>query len=247
MYSKNIRSLDTRHSQHINITSFKVKLQRSLLFEKQTNKKIKHNACKHSIVPLERAMAKQVHSRDCNGQTHSKFTIVNTSDRDINLRRPRLLQKRSKRKKEKTRHYSGTRARQYLYLPEGPTRGNISCSATSITNYAQCIHHFCSRDQLAEARNAITCALTSFVLTSIVIRHAARDTTRGWRNLLKRPLADDVPCSRDHSQKVLATVRDVVLHTHVFCFPIVLSSPATTRRRRLLEKLADRSSPTVCV
>jgi hypothetical protein len=64
---------------------------------------------------------------------------------------------------------------------------------------------FCSRDQLAEARNAITCALTYFILTSIAIRHAARDTTRGWRNLLTRPLADDVPCSRNHSQNVLAT------------------------------------------
>jgi hypothetical protein len=59
---------------------------------------------------------------------------------------------------------------------------------------------FCSRDQLAEARNAITCALTSFVLTFIAIRHAAQETTRGWRNLLERPLADDGPCSRDHSQ-----------------------------------------------
>jgi hypothetical protein len=29
-----------------------------------------------------------------------------------------------------------------------------------------------------EARNAITCALTSFFLTSIAIRHAARETTR---------------------------------------------------------------------
>jgi hypothetical protein len=103
---------------------------------------------------------------------------------------------------------------------------------------------FCSRDQLAEARNAITCALTSFVLTSIAIRHAARETTRGWRNLHERPLADDVPCSRDHSQNVLATVRVVLLDTHVFCFPIALSALATTRRRRLLEKLADSSSQT---
>jgi hypothetical protein len=103
---------------------------------------------------------------------------------------------------------------------------------------------FCSGDQLAEARNAITCALTSLVLTSIVIRYASREITRGWRNLLKRPLADDVSCSRDHSQNVLATVRVVVLHTHVFCFPIALFARATTRRRRLLEKLADRSSPT---
>jgi hypothetical protein len=31
------------------------------------------------------------------------------------------------------------------------------CSATTITNDAQRIHHFCSREQLAEARNAITC------------------------------------------------------------------------------------------
>jgi hypothetical protein len=94
---------------------------------------------------------------------------------------------------------------------------------------------FCSRDQLAEARNAITCALTYFVLTSITIRHAARDAARGWRSLLTRPLADDVPCSRDHSQNVLATVRVVVLHTHVFCFPIALSARATIRRKHLLE------------
>jgi hypothetical protein len=101
---------------------------------------------------------------------------------------------------------------------------------------------FCSRDQLVEARNAITCALTSFVLTSIAIRHVARDTTRGWRNMLLRPFADDVPCSRDHSQNVLATVRVVVLHTLVFCFPIALSARATTHRGRLLEtSLADRS------
>jgi hypothetical protein len=121
-------------------------------------------------------------------------------------------------KKKQKKHHSGTRAGQHILLPEGPTRRNISCSATTITNDAQCIHHFCSRDQLTDARNAITCALTSFVLTSIVIRHAARETTRGWRNLLKRPLADDVPCSRDHSQNVLATVRVVVLHTHVSVF-----------------------------
>jgi hypothetical protein len=103
---------------------------------------------------------------------------------------------------------------------------------------------FCSRDQLAEARNAITCALTSFVLTFIAIRHAALETTRGWRNLLGRPLEDEEPCSRDHSQYVLATVRVFVLHTHVFCFHIALSARATTRRGRLLEKLADRSSKT---
>jgi hypothetical protein len=104
---------------------------------------------------------------------------------------------------------------------------------------------FCSRDQLAEACNAITCALTSYVLTFIAIRHAARYNTRGWRNLLTRPLEDDVPCSRNQSQKVLATVRVVVLRTHVFCFPIALSARATTRRRRLIEtSLADRSSQT---
>jgi hypothetical protein len=63
-----------------------------------------------------------------------------------------------------------------------------------------------------------------------------------YHNLLKRPLADDVPSSRDHSQNVLATAR-VFLHSHLFCFPIALSARATTRRRRLLEiSLADRSS-----
>jgi hypothetical protein len=112
----------------------------------------------------------------------------------------------------------------------------------TITNDAQCIQ--ISARELAEARNAITCALTCFVLNSLVIRYAARETTRRWRNLLKRPLADYVTCSTDHSQNVLATVRVVVLHTHVSCFPIALSARATTRRRRLLEKLADRSSPT---
>jgi hypothetical protein len=70
MHSKHIRTLDTRHSQHNNTTEFNINLHRSLLFEKQTNQKNKHNACKHSIVPLERAMAKLVHARDCNEQTH---------------------------------------------------------------------------------------------------------------------------------------------------------------------------------
>jgi hypothetical protein len=75
MYSRHIRTLDTRHSQHKSNTEFNINLQRSLLFEKQTNEKSKHNACKHSIVPLERAMAKLVHARDFNKQTHAQFTI----------------------------------------------------------------------------------------------------------------------------------------------------------------------------
>jgi hypothetical protein len=75
MYSKHIRTLDTRPSQHNNATAFNINLQRSLLFEKQTNQKNKHNACKHSIVPLERAMAKLVHARDYNEQTHAQFTV----------------------------------------------------------------------------------------------------------------------------------------------------------------------------
>jgi hypothetical protein len=74
IYSRHIRTLDTRQSKNNNITAFNVNLQRSLLFEKQTNKKNKHNACKHSIVPLERAMAKLVHARDSNEQTHAQFT-----------------------------------------------------------------------------------------------------------------------------------------------------------------------------
>jgi hypothetical protein len=75
MYSIHIRTLDTRHSQHNNTTTFNINLQRSLLFGKQTNKKNKHNVCKHSIFPLERAMAKLVHARDFNEQTHAQFTI----------------------------------------------------------------------------------------------------------------------------------------------------------------------------
>jgi hypothetical protein len=75
MYSKHIRTLDTRHSQHNSTTAFNINLQRSLLFEKQTNQKNKHNASKHSIVPLERAMTKLVHARDSNEQTHAQFTI----------------------------------------------------------------------------------------------------------------------------------------------------------------------------
>jgi hypothetical protein len=75
MYSKHIRTLDTRHSQHNSTTAFSINLQRSLLFEKQTNQKNKHNACKHSIVPLERAMAKLVHAQDSNEQTHAQFII----------------------------------------------------------------------------------------------------------------------------------------------------------------------------
>jgi hypothetical protein len=42
-------------------------------------------------------------------------------------------------KNKQTHHHSGTRAGQYLLLREGPTRRNISCSATTITNDAQCI------------------------------------------------------------------------------------------------------------
>jgi hypothetical protein len=75
MYSRHIRTLDMRHSQHNNTTAFNINLQRSFLFEKRTNKKNKHNVCKHSIVPLERAMAKLVHARDCNEQTQAQFTI----------------------------------------------------------------------------------------------------------------------------------------------------------------------------
>jgi hypothetical protein len=75
MYSRHIRTLDTHHSQHNNTTAFNINLQRSLLLEKQTKKENKHNPSKHSIVPLQRAMAKLVHARDSNEQTHAKFTI----------------------------------------------------------------------------------------------------------------------------------------------------------------------------
>jgi hypothetical protein len=75
MYSKHIRTLDTRHSQHNNTTAFNINLQRSLLFEKQTNQKYKHNTCNLSIVPLERAMAKLVHARDYDEQAHAQSTI----------------------------------------------------------------------------------------------------------------------------------------------------------------------------
>jgi hypothetical protein len=75
MYSRDTRTLDTRHSQHNKTTAFNINLQRSPLFEKQTNEKNKHNACKHSIVPLERAVAKLVHARDSNEKTHAQFTM----------------------------------------------------------------------------------------------------------------------------------------------------------------------------
>jgi hypothetical protein len=75
MYSRHIRTLDTRHSQHNNTTAFNINLQRSLLGEKQTNQNNKHSACKLSIVPLERAMAKLVHARDSNEQRHAQLTI----------------------------------------------------------------------------------------------------------------------------------------------------------------------------
>jgi hypothetical protein len=75
MYSKHIRTLDTRHSQHNNTTAFNINLQRSLLFENQTNQKNKQNACNHSILSLERAMAKLVHARDYNEKTHAQLTI----------------------------------------------------------------------------------------------------------------------------------------------------------------------------
>jgi hypothetical protein len=75
MYPKHIRTLDTRHSQHKKTTAFNINLQRSLLFEKQTNSKNKHNAYKHSIVPLERAMANLIHALDSNEQAHAQFTV----------------------------------------------------------------------------------------------------------------------------------------------------------------------------
>jgi hypothetical protein len=75
MYSRHIRTLDTRHSQHNSTTAFNINLQRSPLFEKQTNKSNKHNACKLSIVPLERATAKLVRARDSNDKTQAQFTI----------------------------------------------------------------------------------------------------------------------------------------------------------------------------
>jgi hypothetical protein len=128
----------------------------------------------------------------------------------------------------------------------------------------------CTRDQLAEkspvrrrqsqtTRNAFSFLLErptrrssqrdhmcSAIFCSYLHRHSPRRSSDHSRmaNLLERRLADDVSCSRDHSQNVLAAVRVVVLHNHVFCFPIALSARATTRRRRLLEKLADRSSQT---
>jgi hypothetical protein len=155
MYSRHIRTLDTRHSQHNSTTATYINLQRSLLFEKETNKKSKHNACKHSIVPLERAMAKLVHARDSNEQTHAQFTIDQYFSSGYQLAQAAPVTKKMKNKQ--THHHGGTRAGQYLPLPEGPTRRKISCSATTIANDAQFIYHFCSRDQLAEARNAITC------------------------------------------------------------------------------------------
>jgi hypothetical protein len=119
---------------------------------------------------------------------------INTSDWDISLRRPRPLKNDDEKK---SHHHNGTRAGLYHILLEEQARRISSCSAMTVINDAQCIHHFCSRDQLTAARYAITCALASFVLTSIAIRHAARETIRGWRNLLTRTFADDVLCSRE--------------------------------------------------
>jgi hypothetical protein len=154
--TRDLYTLDTRHSKGNNTTAFNIDLQRSILFESQTNKKKKHNACKHSIVPLERAMAKLVHDRDSNGKMHAQFTIDQYFWSGYQLAQAAPVTK-NMMKKTKTHHHNGTRAGQYLLLQERPTRRNTSCSATTITNDAYCIHHFCSGDQLAEARNAITC------------------------------------------------------------------------------------------
>jgi hypothetical protein len=149
-------------------------LQRLLLFEKKT--KIQ-NAC--------RAFNCSASAR--NGRTRPCLNMKSSDARAIHHRSILLIgistcagracYKKNDENKQ-TQHHIGTCAGQYFLLLEGPTRSKSPCSETTITNDAQCIHHFCSRDQLAESRNAITCALTFFVLTSFAIRHAARETTR---------------------------------------------------------------------
>jgi hypothetical protein len=75
-YSRHIRTLDTRRSQLNNTTAFNINFQRPLLFDDDNHKqKNEHNACKHSIVPLERAMAKLFHTPDSNEKAHAQFTI----------------------------------------------------------------------------------------------------------------------------------------------------------------------------
>jgi hypothetical protein len=160
MYSKHIRTIDTRHSQHNNTTAFNINLERSLLFEKETNKKYKHNACKHSIVPLERAMAKLVHARDFNEQTHAQLTIYQYFRSGYQLAQAAPVTKKMM-KNNQTHHHSETRAGQYLRSPEGPTRRNIPCSATTITNDAQSV-------QLsARETNSQELATRSLVMTKI--------------------------------------------------------------------------------
>jgi hypothetical protein len=153
IYSRQIRTVDSRHSQHDNTTS--INLQRSLLF-KNTKQKQTERVQSTQLFRLFRLIAQWQKSsmleNPINRRTRNSSQI-NTSDWDIHLRRPRLLQKQMMKKK----HHNGTRAGQYILLLERPARRKSFCSATAITNDAQCIHHFCSRDQLAEARNAITC------------------------------------------------------------------------------------------
>jgi hypothetical protein len=83
-------------------------------------------------------MATLVHARDSNEQTHAQFTIDQYFWSGYQLAQAAPVTKKMMKNKQ-THHHSGTRAGQYLLLPEGPTRRDISVSATTIKNDAQCI------------------------------------------------------------------------------------------------------------
>jgi hypothetical protein len=98
---------------------------------------------------------------------------------------------------------------------------------------------FCSRGRLAAACNPISCAMTSlFLPPSPFASSLERPLANGA--ICWRPLAKNVPCSKDSSQIVLVMARVVILYSLAFCFPIALSAQATTRGRRLLENSTRR-------
>jgi hypothetical protein len=98
IYSRQIRTVDSRHSQHDNTTS--INLQRSLLF-KNTNQKQTERVQSTQLFRLFRLIAQWQKSsmleNPINRRTRNSSQI-NTSDWDIHLRRPRLLQKQKMKK-----------------------------------------------------------------------------------------------------------------------------------------------------
>jgi hypothetical protein len=132
------------------------------------------------INPFERAVAELVHARERNELAKANFT----TNQHIYLGY-KLAQATSDAKRNTTWN-----ARRAFNFSQG-TNSQKAVLFGDDNHKRRAMHSdFCSKDQLAEARNAITLCSDIFVHTSIAIRLAART------------LADDAICLRDHSQKM---------------------------------------------